>query len=153
MSARTFPDALLQALRGSAIAATLGDTFVPATQLGTIKLEFDYLPPETALPYVVLTQPVEGRQYYTTGSDASRPFLASGLIGLGCWAGDGLSLDTIADEIAKTLSDAPLTWGASRLMYMRLTSSEYVPTPGVGYSSATIFQRNLTFEFMYQGAI
>lgn len=155
MSAATLPDAILQALRDSPVALTTSDTFDPDTQTGAIDIGFDYLPPQTTQPYVVIKQPGEFRSYFTRGGDGSRPFLAEGGLAVECYSGSRDGAEALAGQVATTLHDNPLQWGLplNRMMHLRCVSSQFVPIADTGLSSPTLFLCVLALEFTYQGVI
>lgn len=153
MSAQTLPDAVLQQLRGSAVAAMVGDTFSPDLGEGTIRIGFDYLG-NGSLPYIVIQEPQESRGYFTRGGDARQTYLADGSLLIRCFTADRLSIKSLASAVALALNDAPLVWGdGDRMMHLRATTTSITPLSDVGSDSPTAFLGTIMCEFTYQGAV
>lgn len=151
MNATTLPDAVLQALRASAVRAATGDTFDPAAQLGAIEIGFDVLPPDAALPYVVIGEPGERRTYFTAGPNGSRPYLADGTLAISCY--DAARDSTLPALVASALHDNPPSWIGATMSTLRCVASQRVPMEDAGpEGSQTIFLTALQFTFQYQGS-
>jgi len=155
MPATTLPDAILQALRVSPVAALVGDTFDPDADTGDVRIGFDYLMAGATLPYVVITEPGESRTYFTGGGDGSRPFLADGGLSIECHHSDRGDAEALAVAVIAALNDKPLAWGTpeSRFMNLRGTGWSFAPTPEIGSGSPTHFLCVVPFEFTYQGSL
>lgn len=155
VSAVTLPDAVLQALRASSVAALVGDTYDPIAGTGQVQIGFDYLPPGAALPYVVITQPQEARTYFTAGPTGDRPFLSDGSLAIECHHSDRGTCETLSLAVASALHDNPLSWGTptNSIMNLRAMGQSFVPTPDVGSGSAVNFLSVVSFAFTYQGAV
>lgn len=153
MSQSYFLDAVLQCLRSSPVATTLGDTWDPATQAGVQKIgaEFLIVPP---LPYLVIEEPGEDRTYFTiVAGQTPRPFLAEGTFTMMLACQGRSDADRIGDLIASVLHDASISWIGGRGMYLRLMTSRFSSTSDPGPDSPTVFARLMTFNFMYQGGV
>lgn len=151
---QTLPDAILGRLRMSPVADTTDDTYSMSLATGQIGIGFDFAPPQAAEPYVVITEPGESRTYFTAQQDGTRPFLADGTLSVQCWAADGATALSLAQQVVSAINDAPLLWGETNAMkHLRAASIAAPPVAGTGQDSPTINVRVVTFEFMYQGYI
>ncbi len=154
----TMPDAVLGRLRSSAAAATVGDTYLMAEGAGRVRFAFDYLPPPGPdadapyLPYVVITEPGESREYFTRQEDGLRPFLADGSLTVQCWGETREAARVLAQQVTTALHDAPIDWGGTnRSTLFRPVSVVAPPVPPAGPNAPTVFVRVITIEFQYQG--
>ena len=86
----------------------------PLTWLGT-----GLAPPETDLPYAEIGEPEDEAEYQSEGEDGWAPYDDRTTIPISIFAPTAKGAKDLANLVEKSLNDAPLTFLAGELLYLR----------------------------------
>lgn len=131
----------------SAVATAFGEG-VGST--GKRKFVSDYAPPLSELPYAVFNEPSEVENYETTDSRGPSS-LAAGVFVVEVFADEKLRTRRLADRLAASLNDAPLTFMDGVLIHLRRSERKFPTFKAAGPDGgATVYKRVLEFEYLIE---
>ena len=114
----------------------------------TPKIMGDTAQGQPALPYLVFGEPMERREYSSGGN-----YIASGQLQMAVYAYGKETARSLADQAARILNDPVIAITGQRLMKLRVSETQFVPSSGLGPGEPTTYQRVVTFDYMISGAL
>ncbi len=156
MPSTDLAQAVLVQLRATgAVATAFGDTWNPTTNTGVMKFFYDFAgqPDE---PYLVAMETFETYDFETrTTSLTLAPYIATGQMDLWIYQADRQAARALGVLVAAALNDqeAALTFTGFQMMNFRMSRAQFVPVTVTGPNVPIVFNRVLTFDYMYSGSI
>lgn len=159
-------DAMVQFLRANAdVTAAFGDTWnssltlLQNNQAGAVAKFWSDYADQCAEPYLVFEE--VGESYdYMTATNGVKNFIATGTAICRIYQTDRAAARQLATLVCGALNDpntVPLQWpgfnGLCQLMELRMMQAAFVPIPDVGPGTPTVFNRVISFEYVYQSQI
>ena len=151
-------DAVIEQLRDtSSVTTAFGDTWDPSTSVGTIKFFADYAS-DFALPYLVLYEGGETYEYMTRTTTTlpldTVNFTCSGQFQCSIFSPNSRYVARqLGQKVSLALNDVALNWTGQTLMLLRNSAAFFRPITDVGPAAPSVFNRVLTFDYMYEGQI
>lgn len=103
------------------------------------------------VPYAVVTEPSEQRQYYSAGAAPGTWSYSPGQLQVDVYAADREQARVLGRRISAALLDASIALGdGGRVDALRLRSDGFVPIADAGINTPAIFNRMLVFSYWVQ---
>jgi hypothetical protein len=141
------PSAIIAKLRATpAVVSAFGED---TSSTATTKFHAD-VAHKAELPWCVYEEIGEDPRPVSVDSEGLTNYFCQGRIAFTVVASGKKEARTLADLIASTLNDAPLTFDDGELLEFRTEANRARPDPDIGPGSPAMFQRVVVFLYMCQ---
>jgi hypothetical protein len=119
---------------------------------GVVKL-FSDIVDQVDLPYCQILETGEKYEFMTASLSKVFNFISPGSLLFSITAADRFQTRELGFVIGAALNDAQLHWPYDKLMYFRMSNSQFTPNSDTGPGVPVVFNRVFVFDYTYQGSI